>query len=193
MTTATARCHRATTGFTLVEVLVALFLFALIAFAATALTASATRSLTASDAVLAGVQQAERTRALMAADLGQALPRPSLTREGDLLRAFTLTPDGFVLVRGGLDGVAPSARKIAWGFDGTQWLRQEFPAVDGAEPGPAVVMATGITDVRIRVATEAGWQDGWAPAQPEHLPRAVEVTLARADGRALRMAMRVAA
>lgn len=180
-------------GFTLVEVLVALFLFALIALTATALTASAARSLVASDTVLSTVQMAERTRALMAADLGQALPRPSLSSDQKLLPAFTLTANGFVLVRGGLDGVQPAVRKIAWGFDGTRWLRQEFPAVDATQPGPPVVMATGIAGVRIRVATANGWQDGWAPPQPELLPRALEVTLARTDGRDITMLMRVAA
>lgn len=185
--------RRTQAGFTLVEFMVALFLFGLIAFTATALTASATRSLVASDAVLATVQMTERTRAVMAADLGQAMPRPSLSSDRKLMPAFTLTPDGFVLVRGGLAGVQPSVRKIAWGFDGTQWLRQEFAAVDGAEPGAAVVMASGISGVRIRVAGNMGWQDGWAPAQPEALPRAVEVTLARQDGRNITMLMRVAA
>lgn len=180
-------------GFTLVEVLVALFLFAMIALAATALTASSTRALLASDTVLAEVQMAERSRALMAADLGQAQPRPSLTADGKLLAAFTLTPDGFVLVRGRLAGTAPSVRKVAWGFDGSQWLRQEFPAVDGAEPGEAIALATGISGVRIRVATDAGWQDSWSPPRPEMLPRAVEVTLTRADARPITMIMRVAA
>jgi general secretion pathway protein J len=169
-------------GFTLVELLVALLLFSLLAAAATALTAGATRSLLASDSALAELDGVTRTRAILAADLGQAAQRPSRGADGALLQAFTLTPDGFVFVRRGLSGVLPNVQKVAWGFDGERLLRQTFPAVDGAEPGPATVMVDGVTDVRLRVAGPEGWQDGWSPRRPERLPRALELTLARANG-----------
>lgn len=180
-------------GFTLVEVLVALALFSIIAFAATLLSAGATRSLIASDAALSLVSSVERARALMAADLGQAAQRPSLTADGSLLPAFTLTPHGFVLVRRGLSAVVPSLEKVAWGHDGTQWLRQSFPAIDGSTPGEPVVLLRGVTGVRLRVMTDSGWQEQWNPPRPEVLPRAVELVLERADGRSITLLMSVAA
>lgn len=184
--------RRADAGFTLVEVLVALFLFSIIAMAATALTATSTRALVVSDTALAGLDQIERTRAIMGADLGQAARRPSATVEGGQLPAFTLTPEGFVLVRRGLSGVMPSVEKVAWGYDGANWLRQAFPRVDGTAPGAAVVLATGLSGVRLRVMTDDGWAEQWVPIRPESLPRALEVTLQRTDGRIVTLVLPVA-
>lgn len=180
-------------GFTLVEVLVALALFAGLALAATMLTASATRAVVTADTSLSAVEGVERTRALLAADLGQAAQRPSLTADGALLPAFTLTPHGFVLVRRGLSGVLPSVEKVAWGFDGSQWLRQSFPTIDGSVPGAPVVLLAGVSGVRLRVMTESGWQTQWQPPRPEALPRAVELLLERPDGRHLLLILPVAA
>jgi len=183
--------RRGESGFTLVEMLVALFLFSLIAMTATMLTASASRALILSDTALAGIDGFERTRALLAADLGQAARRPSLAADGRPMPAFTLTPDGFVLVRGGLTGVLPTVEKLAWGFDGTRWLRQPFPTVDGSAPGPATVLMTGVKAARIRVLTPAGWQSSWTPTRPEQLPLALELTLVRSDNRPVTMIMQV--
>jgi general secretion pathway protein J len=168
-------------GFTLVELLVSLLLFGIIATVATALTVSATRSFAATETTLAAVQSLEVTRSVLAADLGQAAQRPSLAADGTPMPAFTLTPDGFVLVRHRDGGALPAIEKIAWGFDGGRLLRQPFPAIDGAAPGTPVVMATDISGIRIRVATDSGWQESWAPSSPEDLPRAVELTLVRTN------------
>jgi general secretion pathway protein J len=169
-------------GFTLVEMLVSLLLFGIIASVATALTVGATRSFAASDTTLATVQGMETTRAVLAADLGQAARRPSLAADGKPMPAFTLTPTGFVIVRHRPGGVLPEIEKVAWGFEEGRLLRQGFPAVDGAEPGEALVMQSGLAAVRIRVAGAGGWQEGWAPARPDELPAAVELTLLRSDG-----------
>jgi general secretion pathway protein J len=169
-------------GFTLVEMLVALLLFGIIASVATALTAGATRSFAATDSALAGITDLEGARAVLAADLGQAAQRPSVAADGRPLPAFLLTPQGFVLVRRGLTGSLPTVEKIAWGFDGRALLRQTFPAIDGTAPGPAVVMVPGVRAVSLRVAGPDGWATDWRPSTPEQLPRAVELTMVRADG-----------
>lgn len=180
-------------GFTLVEMLVAVLLFSIIATVAAALTMSATRSFAATDTALSAISNLEGTRAVLAADLGQAAKRPSLAADGKRMPAFFLTPEGFVLVRRGVGGVLPNVEKVAWGFDGDKLLRQTFPAIDGSPPGEAVVMLPGIKAIRIRVAGPQGWQDGWAPGHAEELPRAVEITLIRADGLPVVMKFLVAA
>ena len=180
-------------GFTLVEMLVAVLLFGIVASVATALTVSATRSFAATDGALSSLSNLEGTRAVLAADLGQAAKRPSLAADGSRMPAFLLTPEGFVLVRRGVGGVLPNVEKIAWGFDGERLLRQPFPAIDGAPPGPAVVMLPGVKAIRIRVAGQQGWQESWAPLRPDDLPRAVEITLVRADGLPVTMKFLVAA
>lgn len=168
-------------GFTLVEMLVSLLLFTIIATIATALTMGATRSFAATETALASLSNLETTRAVLAADLGQAAQRPSLGADGSPMPAFILTPEGFVLVRRRA-GVLPEVEKVAWGFIDGQLLRQPFPSVDGSAPGQPVVMATGFGGIRLRVATEQGWQERWEPQNPEDLPRALEVTLLRPDG-----------
>lgn len=169
-------------GFTLVEMLVSLLIFGIIATVATTLTIGATRSFAASDTALAAVQSLETTRAVLAADLGQAARRPSLAADGKPMPAFTLTPTGFVVVRHRAGGVLPEIEKVAWGYEDGRLLRQPFPTVDGSEPGAAMVMTSGLQGVRIRVAGAGGWQEGWNPQAPDELPAAVELTLLRADG-----------
>ncbi len=171
--------HRAqgSEGFTLVEVLVAFLLLAVVATVATLLTGSAVQAFARTETALGALQGLERTRALLASDLGQAVPRVSLGQSGERLQAFTLTPSGFVLVRHGVTGVSPQVQKIAWGHDGTRLLRQSWPAVDGAAPSPPTVMLTGIREVRLRADSGQGFTDRWEPREPQALPRAVEVTL----------------
>lgn len=188
-----ARRPPAESGFTLVEMLVAVLLFGIIASVAAALTMSATRSFAATDTLLASLANTEGTRAVLAADLGQGAKRPSLAVDGKRMPAFMLMPEGFVLVRRGVGGVLPNVEKVAWGFDGNNLLRQTFPAIDGSPPGQAVVMLRDIKAIRIRVAGPQGWQEGWAPQRPEDLPRAVEITLIRADGLPVTLKFLVAA
>jgi len=185
--------RRPEAGFTLVEMLVSLALFGIIAIVATALTTGASRSFAASEVALAGLTSLDRARSLMAADLGQAAERPSLAADGRPMQAFTLTPSGFVMVRRGVSGLLPSVQKIAWGFDGKQLLRQSFPTVDASNPGPPTILVPQVQAVKLRVADKQGWREDWAPEKPEQLPRAVELTLLRADGLAITMKFLVAA
>lgn len=184
---------RAEAGFTLVEMLVALAVFAIVSAVGLALAASALGATARAGTAFETVADLERMRRALASDLGQAAPRVSLGADGRPLPAFLLTPEGFVLVRRGVSGLLPSVQKVAWGFDGRRILRQTWPRVDGAEPGPPVVMLEGISAVRLRVAGDQGWQEGWQPDSPEALPRALELVLVRADGRALVLKFLVAA
>ncbi len=180
-------------GFTLVEMLVALAIFGIVAAVGVALAGSALGAVARSEAMLGEASAIERTRIALAADLGQAAPRVSLGSGQDPLPAFLLGPEGFVLVRRGARGLSPAVQKIAWGFDGSRLMRQTFTRVDGGAPGPAEVMLEGVREVRIRVAGEAGWVDAWLPAQPEALPRALELTLVTDRGAPLVLRFLVAA
>lgn len=180
-------------GFTLVELLVAFALFALLATAATLLTGTSLATFGRSEIALADSAALARTRALLMADLGQAAPRLSLDAEGKPTQAFTLTPTGFVLVRRGLDALDPPLQKIAWGFDGTRLLRQTWPAIDNSAPGEARTLLDGVKAVRIRVDGGRGFTDQWEPSEPQALPRAVELTLEPARGAPLVMLFLVAA
>lgn len=180
-------------GFTLVEMLVALAIFGIVSMVGVALASGALGATARSEAALARTDALERARLALAADLGQAVPRVSLSADGRPLPAFTLTEEGFVLVRRGARGLVSPVQKIAWGFDGGRLLRQTWPRVDGAAPGPATVMMEGISAVSLRVRDEEGWQAGWAPGTPEALPRALELTLVPAAGPPLVLKFLVAA
>jgi general secretion pathway protein J len=169
-------------GFTLVEMLVALALFGFLALATTLLAGNAARTFAFTQSALDRITRLERMRAVLAADLGQAAQRPTLTADGRRLGAFTLLPQGFVLVRRGVDGRMPPIEKVAWGFDGRRWLRQTFPALDGAAAGPATVLVDRVRAVRIRVAGPTGWTQDWRPRRPEDLPTALELMLVGDDG-----------
>lgn len=164
-------------GFTLVEVLVAFLLLAVVATVITLLSGSGVQAFARTETALGALGSLERTRALLASDLGQAAPRLSIGQSGERLQAFTLTPSGFVMVRRGVTGLSPEVQKIAWGHDGTHLLRQSWPAVDGTAPGPETVMLSGIRELRIRVDAGQGFTDRWDPREPQALPRAVELTL----------------
>lgn len=169
-------------GFTLVEMLVSLGLFGLLATALTIFSGNATRTFAFTETALARIESLQRMRALMTADLGQAAARPSLAADGGEMAAFTLLPEGFVMVRRGVHGQVPAIQKIAWGFDGQNWLRQSFPAIDGAPPGPATILVQDVRGVRLRVAGKDGWTSDWRPQKPQDLPRALELVLVPARG-----------
>jgi general secretion pathway protein J len=169
-------------GFTLVEMLVSLLIFGIIASIATAMATGATRSFAASQGALGTVTALDDMRTILAADLGQAARRPSLGADGKPMPAFTLTPDGFVLTRYRAEGALPAIEKVAWGQVDGRLLRQPFPAIDGAAPGDATPMADGLATARFRVMTPTGWSETWAPTDPSELPSAVEITLVRRDG-----------
>jgi general secretion pathway protein J len=185
--------HGRTAGFTLVEMLVAVLLFGIIASIATALTVTSTRSFSATDSALQHLAAIETARAILAADLGQAAQRPSLAADGAVLPAFTLTHAGFVFVRAGVGGIRPQVQKIAWGFDGKRLLRQTFPAVDGTLPGDTVEVLRDLRAIRIRVASDSGWRSQWRPQKPDELPRAVEIALLDAHGQSTTLKFLVAA
>lgn len=171
-----------TAGFTLVEMLVSLLIFGIIASIATAMTTGATRSFAASQGALGTITALDDARTLLSADLGQAARRTSLAADGKPMPAFTLTPDGFVLTRYRAEGALPAIEKVAWGQADGRLLRQPFPAIDGAAPGEATVVSEGLSGARFRVMTDSGWSESWAPTDPKELPRAVEITLLRRDG-----------
>lgn len=188
-----ARNHKDERGFTLVELLVAVLIFSIIASIATALVVTSTRGFVTTDQGLQDLVAIETAQRILAADLGQAAHRPSLGTDGDRLPAFVLTQAGFVMVRHGVAGIAPGIQKIAWGFDGKRLLRQTFSDVDGAPPGEAIEILRDIRSIRLRVADDHGWQNSWQPKRAADLPKALEITLGRADGSTLSLRFLVAA
>lgn len=168
-------------GFTLVELLVGLFIFGLMAIAGTSLLAGSVAASTQAQALVANSGDLARLRALLTADAGQAAPRPWRDTAGQPHPAFA-SNDGalFTLVRRGWDnpGSAPRAslQRVAWRIEGDTLVRHAAAMVDGTDAGTATILLRGVAGARLRVLTRAGWQDGWQGG-PNQLPRALELTV----------------
>jgi general secretion pathway protein J len=175
-------------GFTLVEMMVALVIFGLLAAAGVVLFGGAVRAQAAASARLDADAGEQRMIALLTADLAQAQSRPWRGDDGGARPAFGGTngigaAPVLSFVRGGVagsDAIGQSAlRRIEWRLRDGRLERVSYPRVDGAIEGQAVALASGVTGVRIRYRGDVDWSESWQPQRPDQLPRAVEVTLSR--------------
>lgn len=183
-------------GFTLVEVLVALLIFGLIAAAGVAILTFSVRAQSATDTRFDDIASLNRTAALVGGDLGQAIDRPARDETGTPRPAFAGESDGrLAFVRAGWTNVddAPraSAQKVAYRLvDGTL-ERVAYPMLDGAAPLPAVALLTRVAGLGARYRYKGAWSDRWDGTQGAPLPQAVELTIRRVDGSALRLMLLV--
>ena len=165
-------------GFTLVELLVALFIFALLASAAVALLSFAVRAQASSFASLEQVSKERRLSAILIADLAQALPRVSRDGSGGDRPAFQAERGELQLafVRGG-----GNPRFVEIRLKAGRLTRAEASFADGAAAAPEMVLAESVERAELRFRAKAEWEDVWSPARTDSLPRAVELTLFRKD------------
>lgn len=176
-------------GFTLVEVMVALLIFGLLAAAGVALISFAVRAQGVVTGRLDDIGALNRLNAALVADLAQARNRPTRDRDGNAAPAFESGVGGalLVFVRGGWSNLddAPRAeeQKVAYAVRNGTIVRIAWPALDGADPLPAAVMLAGVTDARLRFRVGGAWSDTWRGTPEAPLPDAVEWGIARADGR----------
>jgi general secretion pathway protein J len=168
-------------GFTLVETLVALFVFALLATTAVVVLGNtADAQLRLSD-VSGSVQDFQRLRAAMRADFAQAAERLSRDPRGDRQPAFVSGGEDrlFAFVRRGWEnpGGAPRAslQYVEYRFEDGAIVRYARPMVDGAEFGEPAVLARGITAVEVAYRDGDAWREAWDPLQPTMLPVAVRI------------------
>ena len=163
-------------GFTLVEVVVALFIFALLAAAGVSLLSFTVRAQSASARALEGVSGERRLSALLTTDLGQAVPRVSRDEAGRPRPAFQAN-QGRLLVAFVRGGSKPQHVEIR--LEKGELVRVATPFVDGAPAGPPLILESGVERARLRFRTKADWQDNWDSERTDAIPRALELTIAR--------------
>lgn len=177
-------------GFSLLEVLVAVAIFAVLSVAAYgALDASIRARAQASEAAarLAALQSAVLA---LERDLREAAARPVRGTLGERLPALAGGPAGLEVTHAAFASLSsePSARlaRSGWGVADGALTRVRWPVLDRApatRPGVRPVLE-GVAALRLRYLDGRGdWRDTWPPrdgpeAQPGRLPRAVEFTLA---------------
>ena len=171
-------------GFTLVEMLIALSIFGMLTAAGVALLGVTARTQETSDRLLAELGEIQRTGALLNADLAQAAPRLYRDRDGRPQRAFTGgrgdEPGLMVFVRRGWDsGDGGGLKRVGYRLREGRLERLSFPRVDGGGTATIVPLLDGIQSLRLRYRDDEGeWRERWDPTEPNAMPEAVELLVA---------------
>lgn len=181
-------------GFTLVEMLIALALFAVIAVGALGLLRFSVDAELASRKKTDSIAAQRRFLSVWTADLAQAVPRPARDQSGTPHGAFEADRDGVLirLTRSGWDNIdgapRPSLQKVEYRVTATALVRAGYPFPDGAAPeaGADMLPLTGAPTIRFR-AKDGNWQSRWEPQLTTELPVAVELLLPQAGRPPLRV------
>lgn len=176
-------------GFTLIEMMIALLIFGLLAAAGVSLLSFGVRAQAVAGRKLDDVAALYRLDGVLVADLAQALPR-TVRDEGGAVRPAFESGGGATLlrlVRGGwdnIDGAArPSVQKVDYVLSENGTIdRVAYPMLDGAPPLPPATMLANVSAVSLRYRLAGAWSDSWEGNSSAPLPDAVEMTVTRTDG-----------
>lgn len=173
-------------GFTLVEMLVALVVFALLAAGGVTVMAWASASQGAAQVRMARVGELQRARAMLRADLSQAAPRRTRNAAGGTaVQAFTGSADPgpgllFALTRRGWENPqgAPRAslQYVEYRLQEDRLERSARPMLDGARLDPPQTVIDGVRAVQVRYRFQGQWLDGW-PGGVDRVPEALRLGL----------------
>ncbi|HEX4481107.1 MAG TPA: type II secretion system minor pseudopilin GspJ [Rudaea sp.] len=172
-------------GFTLVEILVALVVFATMA----ALAYGGLQSVARTRGELARQEDAfrdlVRTIDLLNRDLGETVARPVRGASGQTLAAFIGAPDHIELTRLGFANPQAEQRsnleRVMYELDDQSLKRGRFAVLDRASDTQPQINDTHVTldELRFRYLNHSGqWSEVWpTPQSTEVLPRAVQWNL----------------
>lgn len=178
-------------GFTLVEVMVALLIFSIIATAGVALLSFSVRAQATTGAKLDDLAALQRTLSILSADLAQAHARPVRDETGTVLPAFVGEAGGTAtpmlrLVRGGWTNLdaqpRPDLQKVAYQFADGTLQRIVHPRLDGAQPLPPAPLLTDVRALTLRYRYRGAWSDRWDGAAGVPLPQLLELRVQRDSG-----------
>lgn len=175
-------------GFTLIEMLVALLIFALITAAGVAVMSTTLSNQGAVRTKVERYAELQRTRAILKADLSQAASRR--TRGEDGMPALTAFAGGspwgvggplLAFTRRGYENPdgAPRAsmQYIEYALVEGRLERRARPALDGARLGPAQVLMTGVDSAQMGFLFNGAWVPTWKGNPQTDIPTAVRVNL----------------
>lgn len=165
-------------GFTLIEMLVALTIFALIAAAGVGLLRSSVDLQDVVDRRLGEMSDLARVDALLASDFGQALNRASRSPSGPR-PAFLGTGSAIQLVAASAADEGAGLRRVQWSGDAEGLARTNYPLVDGGDGGATkAVILPQATRATFRYRRQDGsWAPAFSSTPEEPLPAAVEIAV----------------
>lgn len=173
------------TGFTLVELLIALFIFGLLAAAGTSLLVYSTSAQAVTASRLGDLSNEQRLTNLLTNDLAQALPRVSRDVRGSPTPAFASgsRPLLFRYIRGGVqngdDSEQSGLQNIEIRLSGDRIERVVSSVVDGSSDGRSQILLSDIASTTVRFRRDGAWQAFWTSEDPAALPQAVEVNITK--------------
>lgn len=185
----TSSWRSAQQGFTLIELLVSLMIFSLLAAAGVLLLRGSVDTQAAVRAHLDALGDTQRGIATLDADLSQAMVRISRLREGTSAPAFfgrkaQQSEPLMQFVRGGWTNPGnqrhPSIQRVEYWWRDGKVERVSYPLVDGADASEPSTLFDHVTDMKVRYRAPKGdWLDVWA-TDANKLPVAVELVVTRA-------------
>lgn len=182
---------RAEAGFTLVEMMVSLLIFGLLAAAGVALLAFSVRAQAATDSKLADIAALNRLGSALSSDLAQAETRATRNQAGDTLPVFEgATGSGEApmlrFVRGGWTNIDAAPRsteqKVEYQLANGVLQRVAYPMLDGAKALEPASILKDVSQITLRYRFDGSWSDRWQSTPEQPLPQALEVRLMRKDG-----------
>ena len=180
-------------GFTLVEMMVALFIFSMLSVAGVIMLRTAVDSDEITAENLGQMAEMQRFVSLMEADLSQTLPRASRDERGDRVAAFaseTGGPDAAFLkfTRGGQSNIIGEARsnleRVEYRLADGNLERWRYRMTDGGSIDQPAVLISNIESLEVRFRDKRGlWSSRWETERLADLPRAVEIEFEQAGRR----------
>lgn len=173
-------------GFTLVEVLIALTLFAIIAAAGTAVLSMSINNRFVVKSTTDRVAALQRTRALLKADLGQATTRRTRDRNGEprvspIAGAAAPGDPVLMVTRAGWSNSGRASRsslqRVEYRLVDGRLERRVSVHLDGSRPGAPQVMMVGVTDVTLAFLSEGRETPIPSPDPERPLPEAARLTM----------------
>lgn len=173
-------------GFTLVEVLVALAIFALLAGAGALVLSQTidTRFIVRTETDRTGDLQ--RMRALLKADLAQATSRRTRAPTGRPLPRALMGQQApgdpiLILARNGWsnpdEAARPSLQRVEYRVVEDRLERRVAPYLDGARAGPPQVLYRGVKDVTVSFIQDGSEAPGFISTSDRPLPDAVRIVM----------------
>jgi general secretion pathway protein J len=191
-----ARSRSAQTGFTLIEMMIALLIFSFLAVAGILVLRQGAFASEASRTRLDALARDERAANLIAQDLIQAVSRTSRATNGVDVSAFvgaqpTSQRPFMQFIRGGVvngdDAPGIALQRIDyWLIDGTL-RRQSYTHLDGGAPGTPAVLLSDVSTFAVQFRGHDGvWRDDWRPDLPNQRPTAVALVISLRGGAPVR-------
>jgi general secretion pathway protein J len=167
------QAHRES-GFTLLEVLLAIGITAMIGLGSWQILNSAIRASEATQLRLAELNTLQKTMLILSRDLSQILPRAIRDEYGDYQPALTTRNEFYLLEfsrngwRNPMDDPRSNIQRVAYEFSENKLIRHYWQVLDRSQDSTPIskTLLENVNAVNLRFMNESGgWLDEWPPAE----------------------------